>query len=379
LSEDSENEEKKAQASSEDQSQNAEEKKDSTAPTTTTTTTTDSPSQPQKPKTAPMIGKPIGAPVTPRPISTPIGKPPTSSTPAGAQATSTPVTSRPVGTPVGTPVATSRPSVGTPVGTPRPSVGTAAPRPAGLAQAGPVNTTAPKVPASKPPESKTEISRRRFIQGLAIFGGLVAVASFAPLFPYMEGSVGAGTATPELPIVVNPNLPQNQLAPLKPADVGSLNAIDPNSSYFQYPYEVGNSNVNSDSFVQCVLIRLPKGFTGGGFSVTDPKTGDQYVALSRVCVHLWCLWSYNTNDPRGPVGACPCHGSTYVPGNGSYPKEPSWNSIPGGLYPGLAVAGPASLQTAPNNALPVIQLKIAADGSFHAIGRVGSVGCGQKC
>jgi Rieske Fe-S protein len=368
LSEDSENEEKKAQTSSDadSQGQSSNEEK----PSTETTTASGSTPQAQKSKTAPMIGKPIGSPAAPRRTSTPVGKPPApTQTPVVARPTSTPVVSSPVGTP--------RPSIGTPVGTPRPAVGAAPPRPGGAPQAGPSALGGPpKVPPSKPPESKVEVSRRNFIKGLAIVGGLVAVGSFAPLFPYMEGSVGVGTATPQLQVVVNPNLAKNQLVPLKATDIGSVNSIDPNSSYFQYPYEVGNTNANADSFVQCVLIRMPKGFSGEGYSVTDPSTGDQYIAFSRVCVHLWCLWSYNTNDPRGPVGACPCHGSTYVPGSGTYASP--YESF-SGQPPGTAVAGPASLQTAPNNMLPIIQLKIQSDGSFLAIGRVGSVGCGQKC
>ncbi len=371
MSEDSENEEKKAQASSEaeSQAQTSNEEKSSTE----TISISPSAPQPQKPKTTPMIGKPIGTPVTPRPTSTPIVKPAAQTqTPVVGGPASTPVASRPVGTPV---VGTPRPSVGTPVGTMGPIVGTVTPRP-GIASLAGVSAPggAPKLPPSKPPESKVEVSRRNFIKGLAIVGGLVAVGSFVPLFPYLEASVGVGTATPDLPVVVNPNVAQNQLVPLKPADVGSLNSIDPNSSYFQYPYIVGNTNANADSFVQCVLIRMPAGFNGEGYSVTDTSTGDQYIAFSRVCVHLWCLWSYNTNDPRGPVGACPCHGSTYVPGSGTYPKTPSFSN----QAPGTAVAGPASLQTPPNNMLPIIQLTIV-DGSFHATGRVGVVGCGQKC
>ena len=47
--------------------------------------------------------------------------------------------------------------------------------------------------------------------------------------------------------------------------------------------------------------------------------------------------------------------------------------------PGLAVAGPASLQVAPNNQLPVITLSIASTGTISATGVVGQVGCGQKC
>jgi rieske iron-sulfur protein len=348
LSEGSEDEQKKAESSQQQQEQSGQKSAELIS-------SENKNEQGQKPKTAPRVGTPIGTPIG-KPIGMPVARP-----------ASTPAVSEPVGAPPT--VGTARPTVGTPVGAARPAVGTTVARPATAppTQTGP---TTPKLPSSKPQESKVEISRRNFIKALAIFGGIAAVASYVPIASgFLQGSVGAGSAAPDLVLVQNPNLPNNQLVPIKPSDV------DPaNGTIFQYPYVVGDSNVNSDSFVQCVLIQLPTGFSGEGYSVQDPTTGKNYIAFSRVCVHLWCLWSYNINDPRGPVGACPCHGSTYVPGSGNYPESPSFSNQP----PGMAVAGPASLQTAPNNMLPIIQLKIE-NGVFHAVGKVGQVGCGQKC
>ena len=66
---------------------------------------------------------------------------------------------------------------------------------------------------------------------------------------------------------------------------------------------------------------------------------------------------------------CPCHGSQYVPGTGPPYYDP----------PGLAVAGPASLQSPPNNQLSMATIAISSTGTISATGLVGEVGCGQKC
>jgi Rieske Fe-S protein len=143
---------------------------------------------------------------------------------------------------------------------------------------------------------------------------------------------------------------------------------------FIYP-RTGNVNIDSDTFSQNVLIHLPKGWTApSNLSFRDPSTGDYYVAFSRVCVHLWCLWSYNPTIQRG---ACPCHGSQYQPG-GIIGSSNPFLAL-GATEPGIAVAGPASLQVAPNNQLPLITLDVDSSGNFFATGRIGAVGCGQKC
>ena len=318
-----------------------------------TVASSDADTQPkQKPKTAPMIG-------TPRPTSTPIG-----TTSGAARPTSTPIASGPVGTPIGT----TRPSVGTPVG----------PAPPGTAT--PSGPLPPKTPTSKPPESKVEISRRNFIKGLAVLGGLAVVASYVPLYPFLTGSVGAQTLKDQQ-LVLDPDV--TPTTPITPGAVG-------NGIPFTYPY-TGNSNIDSDTFVQCVLIKLPSNMSVPSsydqYTAKD-SNGNMYIAFSRVCVHLWCLWGTGINNTDtqvgGPVlGPCPCHGSTYIPGSGSktvypnYPNAVTQNSQT--VVPGQAVAGPASLQPFPNNMLPIIKISIASDGTFHANGRVGQIGYCQQC
>lgn len=279
-----------------------------------------------------------------------------------ATATSRPTVGTPTGTPrptIGTPVGTPRPTVGTPVSAPKSStsVGTTAAKPAVSTSASPVGTSVsrPAAPA-KPPESKTEISRRNFIKGLAILGGIVAVGEFVALGPYLQGSVGQSTVSSQ---VIENSTTGN---PITTSDISE------NSwTTFVYP-RTGNPNIDNDTFRQAVVIHLPKGWTAGSYGTVDPISGDTFVALSRVCVHLWCLWSYVPSDNRG---ICPCHGSQYIPGGPSGSQNAN--------TPGLAVAGPASLQVAPNNQLPVITLSIASNGTISATGVVGQVGCGQKC
>jgi Rieske Fe-S protein len=328
LSDDSESEQKKK----DQQSQQASEAKPDNKSSVISQTE-------QKPKTAPPVGTPVG---TLRPPSTPM-------------------VARPVGTPVGTP----RPAVGSPVA--RPGAGGPS-----SSQTGPLP---PKTPPAKPPESKVEVSRRNFIKGLAIIGGLAVVASYVPLFPYLQGSVGVQTLKDQQ-LVVDPDV--SPLTPITPASVG-------NGIAFTYPY-TGNSNVDSDTFVQCVLIKIPNGMklpSGYDQYAAKDSSGNYYMAFSRVCVHLWCLWGtgINTTDSQvgGPVlGPCPCHGSTYVPASGGsdiYPHYTAAQNQP----PGQAVAGPASLQPFPNNQLPIIKIRIASDGTFHAYGRVGQIGYCQQC
>lgn len=301
----------------------------------------------------PRIGTPIG---TPKPAATPAAqasKPMTAGSIAQGPTVGTPVGARPaVGTPVG-----SKPAVGTPAGVKPAAVGTATVnRPAVSAPAG----ARPGAPGKKP-ESKEEISRRNFMRGIMIAGGLVAVLQFGGLFPYLQATVAGDIGYPTQPL-----LDSVTSAPITTSSFSTATQW----LTFVYP-RTGNTNIDSDTFKQCVIIKLPPGFTAPPSLSASDSTGT-YCGFSRVCVHLWCLWSYVPTDMRME---CPCHGSQYVPGSGTYPLLPLADNKP----PGLAVEGPASLQVPPNNQLPMITLKINADGSFSATGIVGQVGCGQDC
>lgn len=305
--------------------------------------------QPPVQRKRPMIGKPIDqvpsqqsqATITPesqqRPAQTPSARPA-------------------VGTPSGRPVV-GRPVIGKPAEA-QPSVSTT-PKPASVPSSSPpVSVAKPSSPA-KSPESKGEISRRNFIKGLAILGGIVAVAQFGALGPYLQGSVGQSS--------ISSQVIQDAKTGTTLKSTTSL-VSKPNSwTTFVYP-RTGNPNLDNDTFRQCVLIHLPKGWKADQYGAVDPISGDTFVALSRVCVHLWCLWSYVPSDDRG---ICPCHGSQYIPGGPAGSQNAN--------EPGLAVAGPASLQTPPNNQLPVITLSIANDGTISATGVKGQIGCGQNC
>jgi rieske iron-sulfur protein len=347
------------------------------------------PAQTSATETRPISAPPIAQPGTRPRIGTPVGqavsKPATSSPPTQSSA-------RPS---AGAPVA-SRPSVGTPAASARPSIGTP-----NVAVSGPSAGGRPVIPPKPALESKKEISRRRFLAALVIVGGALAIGGAGWFAPFIESSVGNVVANKQVlknadgsnmktSDVVNSNGPSGSITNDEAVNGGAWKT-------FTYPY-TGNANVDSDTFKQCVIIRLPPTLTapdlGFPYSVKDPLMstyslsglGDTLVAFSRVCVHLWCLWSYNPTV--SPVEneytrrmQCPCHGSNYVPGTGNY-SPPKYNpGFPAATNqpPGQAVAGPASLQVAPNNQLPIIQLSVASDGTLTATGIVGQIGCGQKC
>lgn len=254
-----------------------------------------------------------------------------------------------------------KPMIGKPIAS-KTSRSTSAPRAQiRLAHTNPVSTQ--PILAGKRLESKLDLSRRNFMKGLIVAGGLITFFSFLPVADgYLRGSVEGPSSGIKQTILNSTN--EN---PLKTSDI-PVN----NWATFVYP-RTGNSNIDSDTFRQFVVVHLPKGFTAASnLSVKDPLTGDLFVGLSRVCIHLWCLWSYVPTDMRAE---CPCHGSQYVPGSGSYPNFPVASYKP----VGYAVAGPASLQTPPNNILPVVTLQAADDGTLSATGIVGQIGCGQLC
>ncbi len=298
----------------------------------------------------PAIGMPVGRPTVGTPISRPsIG------TPIGKQVGTSPASKPVIGTPTSGNVplgAVVRPAIE------KPSIGTSAGAGAARPALGSLTTSLgiPSIP-KKPVESKEEVSRRNFLRGLAVLGGIVAIAQFGLLGPYLQGTVKGTQASGS-----SENIRDSNGNTIKSSGV-ALN----NWQKFIWPY-TGNPNLDNDTFSQFVVIHLPKDLTApADLSAKDPISGDQFIAFSRVCVHLWCLWSYVPDDQRME---CPCHGSQYVPGTGS-----PWNEAPG-----TAVLGPASLQTPPNNQLPILQISIGSDGTISTSGAlVGQIGCGQKC
>ncbi|MFI5420963.1 MAG: ubiquinol-cytochrome c reductase iron-sulfur subunit, partial [Nitrososphaerales archaeon] len=200
-----------------------------------------------------------------------------------------------------------------------------------------------------------------FLRGLAALGGLVALAQFGALGPFLQGTVGASTVSSQQILDAASN------TPISPSSFSASTQW----LTFVYP-KTNDPNIDVDTFRQWVIIKLPQGFTApADLSVTD-SSGGIYVGFSRVCLHLWCLYNYIPGDKRME---CPCHGSQYVPGSGTYPNL----SVADNQPPGQAVEGPASLQTPPNNRLPIVKLKLGSDNTFSAYQIVGQVGCGQLC
>lgn len=220
---------------------------------------------------------------------------------------------------------------------------------------------------------KKDVSRRNFLAGLAglaIASGIVVAGAFGVsdvLHNRKNAITSTTTSSTEGSLSSTGSLPVQQIeSPATGLAVKTSDLAENESVNFVYPRST-DPTLNQNTFAQFVLIHLPKGFTApGNLGVVDNSSGDTFIALSRVCVHLWCLCSYNASSD---LLVCPCHGSQFVPGDG-----PPYNDIPG-----TAISGPAASQPAPNNTLPVAILSIAEDGTISATGIVGQVGCGQKC
>lgn len=217
--------------------------------------------------------------------------------------------------------------------------------------------------ADNPASRGEKLSRRGFLTELAVIGGILAVGSIVgySLYSLVENAkpsnIGGTSSENAVQEIVNPSTNN----PVKTSDLAENSFLN-----FVYPRST-TASLNSNTFAQFVLIHLPKGFTAPkNLGVVDPVSGDTFIAFSRVCVHLWCLCTFDTESE---LIACPCHGSQFVAGQG-----PSNNELPG-----TAISGPAAQQKAPNNTLPVATLVLAPDGTISATGIVGQVGCGQGC
>ena len=103
-----------------------------------------------------------------------------------------------------------------------------------------------------------------------------------------------------------------------------------------YP-ETADEVLNEEAFRKWQFIRLPEKFGG------ERKDVSSFRAYSMVCLHLWCLWKYWPDEGR-MRGECPCHGSMYD------------------VRTGTSFLGPASLQPAPSNTLPVLEFEADSDG-----------------
>ena len=176
-------------------------------------------------------------------------------------------------------------------------------------------------------------------------GAILSIVPFVPWGNFLSSTVSGGTATRTLgQQVVIDDLPDKYgTAAGKKVNVNDTTTFPPNSHWvITYPTS-GNITIDSenpDTFQKFELIRLPESLGGADKKATD------FVAFSKVCVHLWCSPNYNPASGHEQY-ECPCHGSIY--------RVPD----------GKAVQGPASLQAFPNNAIPMMTLQADSSGNLY--------------
>ena len=221
---------------------------------------------------------------------------------------------------------------------------------------------APAAPA-QPPKST---GRRTFIKALAAVSAVLAVVPFVPWGDFLLSSVSSSGSYKRQPAVLDLNTPTNHNAngavAGKQVNVNDLTSFPPNGSWLLTYPSSGDVTIDSqipDTFQKFGLIRLPNGTS---------KTAADFVAFSKVCVHLWCSPNYDpehTTKPTDETYQCPCHGSIY--------------EVPDGK----AIAGPASIQAFPTNAIPMLTLTADSKGDLYIeppifdVGHNGVIGYGR--
>ena len=200
-------------------------------------------------------------------------------------------------------------------------------------------------PFGRPPKST---ARRTFIKALVAVSADHSIVPFVPWGDYLLSSVSTTGAYKRQQVYLDYNTAANNNAygavQGKPVNVGDLTSFPPNGSWLiTYPSsgDLTIDSQNPDTFQKFGLIRLPNGTS---------KTAADFVAFSKVCVHLWCSPQYDPQKSTSPTDEtyqCPCHGSIY--------------EVPDGK----AVEGPASLQAFPTNAIPMLTLTADSNGNLY--------------
>jgi rieske iron-sulfur protein len=181
------------------------------------------------------------------------------------------------------------------------------------------------LPMAQTPPAGGKVPRRDFLKLMAAAGTVMTFAPFVDWGKFLPNPAG--------------NVGEKVKAQLVNGDVVNINTFDVNSSdVIIYPRSE-DEVLNSEPFRTWQLIRLPKELGG------DKNDASAFRAYSMVCLHLWCLWEYKSQEGR-KRGECPCHGSMYDP------------------LTGKAFAGPASLQGPPSNVLPKLDLEMDTNGDI---------------
>jgi rieske iron-sulfur protein len=227
---------------------------------------------------------------------------------------------------------------------------------------------APPTPPPRPAGAPANKSRRGFITLLAVVGGILTLVPWIPnMGSFLSSSAsGAAVTNGKYTIVLDQNTQENGSASGKKVNVNDLSSFPPNNTWVMTYPSSGDPSIdgqNPNTFVKWALIRLPKELGGAN------KTASDFVAFSKVCVHLWCSPNYNAAQCSDPsengytAGAgcathqlyeCPCHGSGYSVGVDGKPV-------------GLALIGPASVQPAPTNAIPLLTLTTDSSGNLQVV------------
>lgn len=247
-----------------------------------------------------------------------------------------------------------------PAAAPRPAQAQPVPPAARPATPLPPRPAAPgPVPAARPPVPK-DSGRRNFVKALFVIGAILSIIPFVPWGEFLSSSAATRTGKRTLlqKVVVDAQSKYGAAA----GQVVNVNDLQtfPSNSHWIITYPTSGDKTldaqNPDTFMKYELIRLPAELGGESKKATD------FVAFSKVCVHLWCSPNYNPTQSvnssengymPGAVNhmqfECPCHGSIY--------------EVPDGK----AVQGPASLQPAPTNAIPMLTLQADSSGVLYAV------------
>jgi len=215
-------------------------------------------------------------------------------------------------------------------------------RPVAVPPRPPVSTPAP---ASRPQQPK-DSGRRKFLKAALAVGAILSIVPYVPWGAFLSSSVSTGTAKRYLlqKVRVDQNTKYGA-ASGKLVNVNDLSTFQANDHWvITYPTS-GDPSIDSqnpDTFLKYELIRLPESLGGASKKATD------FVAFSKVCVHLWCSPNYQPAQGHQQY-ECPCHGSIY--------------EVPDGK----AVQGPASVQAAPTNAIPMLTLQADSSGQLYVV------------
>ncbi len=169
------------------------------------------------------------------------------------------------------------------------------------------------------PTKKKGLSRRN---ALKIMGGVSAALALAPF------AAAGSFLIPTISTKFNPVL----IAKKEDVPVNG-------STVFWFPFTTDPTYTN-------MLIHLPPDLAA--------KTGQEFVAYNRTCIHLQCLVSYLSNSE---IIGCPCHGSEYRPTDG-------W-----------PVAGPAAQI---GRYLPSVKLRIDGDNIYAESVNLDLIGYGSN-